>query len=132
MDRPAHEPPVTGEEIRRWAWQRSPAEREPLPQVGEHVLFRESHWDVPVPAVITAGADMPRPNDGHGTAGPGDSNVWDENGNLHPDPWPWVTLRLGVDGAGPERKSKESRVRGAPGWLRPGSRWDTQGTGAQP
>lgn len=113
----------TDAEVKRWAWERRPGEREPVPHVGEHVLFRPEDWAEPVPAVVTAVQDMRRHNDGHGGGDP-DPHVWDEYGLPRPDPWPWVTMRIGDDPhSGREVKSKEARARGSAGWLRPGSRW---------
>lgn len=130
MDKPDHEPVVTGAESKRWAWHRQPDEREDPPQPGDVVLFRTEEWASPVPAVVTEVQNMIRHNDGHGGSHP-DPHVWDENGLLRPDPWPWVTLRLGDDGTGREVRSKEARVRGSAGWLRPGSRWAPAAEGKQ-
>jgi hypothetical protein len=125
MKRPRHEPPRTPEEVERWAWEREPEEREDHPRPGEHVLVRTEEWAEPVPAVVIEVQDIVRPNDGHGSHYAPDPNVWHPvTGDLHPDPWPWVTVRLGHDpGSGREMKVKEARVRGSAGWLRPGSRW---------
>jgi hypothetical protein len=125
--RPDSEPPRTPDEVRRWAHQRREGEREPLPHVGERVLFRPGDWEPAVPAVVVAVQDLtpPQASDAYGPGG--DANVWlphPETGQLvvRPDPWPRVTLRTDD---GREFLCREARVRGAPGWLRPGSRFDT-------
>jgi len=101
--------------------------------VGEYVLFRPRDWQAPVPAVVAEVQDITRVNDGHGAYGrqhdKEDGRVdphvwrWDENQQswvLRDDPWPWVIVEL-EDGR--QLKSKEARVRGSAGWLRPGSRF---------
>jgi hypothetical protein len=125
VDRPGHEPPVTKDEIRRSAWQRAPGEREPAPEPGEVVLLRAADWEPAVSAVVLGVQDMATPGDfWDGPGGEPDICVWDEDGALRPDPWPWVTLQ---PEDGPQRHAREARVRGAAGWLRPGSARDTTG-----
>lgn len=145
--------PHTPHEIRRWAHERRPHERERLPRPGERLLLRETDFGEAVPAVVTAVQDLSSPHDHwhrHGdlerTRGPGepDQNVWryDEASNRHvlkDDPWPWVQVavilfredgseRLDDEGnlmtAAP-RWSREARVRGSTGWLRERSRAHT-------
>jgi hypothetical protein len=138
--------PHTAQEIRRWASQRRPHEREPVPVIGERLLLREEEFGAAVPAVAVAVQDLVTPASHwrqHGgevdRRGPGvpDPTVWtwDEarrEHRLHDDPWPWVQVRViaGTDDAGDEvlaapRWCKEARVRGSAGWLREGSRAHT-------
>ena len=138
--------PHTPEEIRRWAWQRRPGEREPVPEPGERVLLRETDFGEAVPAVVTAVQDLSSPHDHwtrHGgleaRRGPGipDPNVWRWDGQrqayiLRDDPWAWVQAAAvrGEDAAGrpvlgSPRWCREARVRGSTGWLREGSRAHT-------
>lgn len=134
--------PHTPQEISRWARERRPHEREPLPDVGERLLVREADFAEPRPAVVVAVQDLSSPHDHwhrHGdlerTRGPGqpDPNVWryvEPHGHvLLEDPWPWVQVRA-VLGDGPDdlaapRWCREARVRGSTGWLREGSRAHT-------
>lgn len=122
------EPPRTAQEVNRWAHQRRPHEREDIPQPGERLLFRERDFGTPVPAVVDAVQDMTAPNDHWGSTAQPDPNVWEADGSLKEDPWPWVAVRLvttaedGTETLGAPRWCKEARVRGAPGWLREGSR----------
>lgn len=150
--------PYTPEEIRRWAHERRPHERERHPAPGERLLFRETDFGDAVPAIVTAVMDMSRPHNHwhrHGglerTQGPGlpDQNVWryDEASDRHvlkDDPWPWVQVaeirfsedgseRTGGDGelvTGSPRWCREARVRGSAGWLREGSRAHTGNYGS--
>jgi hypothetical protein len=137
--------PHTPQEIRRWAHERRPREREPLPQAGERLLIRETDFGEPVPAVVTAVMDLGSPHDHwnrHGglehERGPGepDANVWryDEASGAHvlrDDPWPWAQVsKVVTAGDGSEelaypRWCREARVRGSAGWLRAGSRAHT-------
>jgi hypothetical protein len=130
-------------EIARWAHQRLPGEREPVPQPGERLLFRAADFGDVVPAVVAGTQDMSVPGDHWGGVpgrGQPDPNVWDftdGDGNplpypvLKDDPWPWVSVcPVSTDDQGNEvlgepRWCKESRVRGSPGWMRPGSRAHT-------
>lgn len=135
--------PHTPAEIRRWAHQRQPREREPVPAIGERVLLREEDFAEPVPAVVAAVQDLETPGDhwrqhgqltGRMGQGMPDPSVWafDEAAGrhrLHEDPWPWVHVRVitgeGEDGEpllAPPRWCKEARVRGSAGWMREGSR----------
>jgi hypothetical protein len=135
--------PHTPQEVRRWAHERRPHEREAPPAAGERLLFRERDFGPAVPAVVTAVQDLITAADHwtqHGgllrERGPGmpDPTVWawDEAAarhRLHHDPWPWVHVAV-ITGAGddgqellaPPRWCKEARVRGSAGWLREGSR----------
>jgi hypothetical protein len=123
-------PPRTAQEIDRWAHGRLPHEREALPQPGERLLFRETDFGEAVPAVVDAVQDMTVPGSHWGAAGTGqpDPNVWEPDGRLKDDPWPWVAVRLvlaaadGTEMLAAPRWCKESRVRGSPGWLRAGTR----------
>lgn len=128
------------QEVRRWAHERRPHEREPVPQPGERLLLREEDFGPAVPAIVAAVQDLATPGDHwrqHGglvaARGPGvpDPTVWahdDAGWRLRDDPWPWVHVQviLGEDDAGPAlappRWCKEARVRGSAGWLREGSR----------
>lgn len=135
MPWPPGEPPWTDAEM-KGAFTRAAAARTPLPAVGERVLFRAREWEEPAPATVTSVQDMTVPLCANGTAeyAP-DVHVW-----AHPDPqayppktWthpqvrarlrvkpdPWPRVRLELDGGG-SAVCRESRVRGAPGWLRPG------------
>lgn len=135
--------PHTPQEIRRWAHQRRPHEREAVPEEGERLLLREGDFGPEVPAIVVAVQDMTAPGDHwrqHGdrvaAEGPGmpDPGVWaldeaTERFRLHDDPWPWVQVRRvlgrdaqGADILGDPRWCKEARVRGSAGWLREGSR----------
>lgn len=146
--------PYTPGEIDRWAHNRRPHEREKIPHRGERVLFRETDFGPPVPAVVADVQDMTGTPHNHWNRhggreqerGPGEPDVnvwrWDENERawlLKDDPWPWVHLQvvvLGEDGSprlngdGEEilqdpRWCREARVRGSAGWLREGSRAHT-------
>lgn len=135
--------PYTPAEIRRWAHERRPHEREQPPAPGERLLLREQDFGVAVPAVVAAVQDLVTPADHwaqHGglipVRGPGtpDPSVWayDEalrGFRLHDDPWPWVQVAViaGEDAGGAVRLAsprwcREARVRGSAGWLREGSR----------
>jgi hypothetical protein len=132
----------TPQEIKRWAFERRPHEREAAPEVGERLLVREALFAAPRPAVVAAVQDMSSPHDHwhrHGDLerdrGPGmpDPNVWrhDERQGyvLLDDPWPWVQARVilgpGEDDLAAPRWCREARVRGSAGWLREGSRAHT-------
>lgn len=93
MDTRPHSP----QEVRRWAHERRPHEREAVPVPGERLLLREADFGEPVPAVVAAVQDLTVPGDHwaqHGglvaTRGPGqpDPTVWaqeyqrDAAGNL--------------------------------------------------
>ena len=138
--------PHTDAEIKRWAWNRRPHEREAVPEPGERVLFRENTFAGTVPAEVVAVQDLTSPHDHwirHGgferQRGPGEPDVhvwrWDEQRREHvmlDDPWPWVQVKesRGVNGDGEEewaspRWCREARVRGSAGWLREGSRAHT-------
>jgi hypothetical protein len=136
--------PHTPQEVRRWAHQRRPHEREAPPVPGERLLVREADFADPVPAVVVAVQDMTVPGDHWNGRGVPDPNVWrfDEARqawDLADDPWPWVQVRAvraggdGQDLAGEDgepvlaqpRWHKEARVRGSAGWLRGGSRAHT-------
>jgi hypothetical protein len=134
--------PHTPQEVKRWAHERQPREREAVPDVGERVLLREADFADPVPAIVAAVQDLTTPGDHwrqHGQQvdqlGPGvpDPSVWSHDPapgwRLHDDPWPWVHVQVitgtGDDGEpllAPPRWCKEARVRGSAGWLREGSR----------
>ena len=138
--------PHTPAEVRRWAHQRRPQEREKPPAVGERVLLRETDFAEPVPAVVAAVQDLETPGDhwrqhgqltGRMGQGMPDPSVWayDEGARrhrLHDDPWPWAHVQVitgtGDDGEpllAPPRWCKEARVRGSQGWMREGSRAHT-------
>lgn len=142
--------PHTPHEIRRWAHERRPHERERLPRPGERLLLRETDFGEAVPAVVTAVQDLSSPHDHwrrHGgrerQQGPGDPdpNVWYPELNelneptgrwlLKEDPWPWVQVSKVVtrDDGGEflayPRWCREARVRGSTGWLREASRAHT-------
>ena len=135
---PLSSEPRTPEEIERWAHQRLPHERETVPVPGERLLFRQHDFGETVLAEVVAVQDMSSPNDHWGSTAQPDPNVWEADGSLKQDPWPWVRVlpvRLGADGneiPHDERSAilaarwcKESRVRGSAGWLREGSRSHT-------
>jgi hypothetical protein len=82
--------PHTRAEIERWAHRRQPHEREPVPEIGERVEFRQVLFGGTEPAVMVAVQDMGDPHNHwhrHGDLelerGPGmpDVHVW-----THPDP----------------------------------------------
>jgi hypothetical protein len=133
--------PHTPQEVRRWAHERQPHEREAVPDIGERVLLREADFADPVPAIVAAVQDLTTPGDHwrqHGQQvdqlGPGvpDPSVWahdDASGwRLAADPWPYVQVQVitheggGPPDLAPPRWCKEARVRGSAGWMRPGSR----------
>jgi len=135
--------PHTPEEVRRWAHQRRPHEREPAPGAGDRLLLREENFGPAVPAVVVAVQEMTTPGshwNQHGQLaeklglGLPDPSVWaweEARGEfrLHDDPWPWVQVRVitGTEEDGspvlaPPRWCKEARVRGSAGWMREGSR----------
>ena len=133
MDWPADQPPWDDGEI-RCARERPAAQRTAAPQVGERVLFRREHWGPEVPAVITAVQDMTVPTDANGGDDVPDVHVWAHPDPQMPpaswqhprvrgelvltaDPWPRVALQLASGG---RETCRESRVRGACGWLRAG------------
>jgi hypothetical protein len=144
----------TKAEVDRWAHERREHEREPVPETGERLLFRDAEFAPPVPAIVTGVQDMTGPPHNHwhrnggleDKRGPGmpDVNVWEptEDGRgwmLKADPWPWVHLRVirqDADGSDlrddngdlvldAPRWCREARVRGSCGWLREGSRAHT-------
>lgn len=145
--------PHTPEEVRRWTRERRPHEREPVPERGERLLFRQDTFAPAIPAIVTDVMDMSSPHahwNRHGGTehlrGPGqpDVHVWryDEAARsfaLLDDPWPWVQVaevrtdengRDLLDGEGKPllaspRWCREARVRGSAGWLREGSRAHT-------
>lgn len=141
LDMSAHTPA----EIRRWAHERRPAEREAPPQPGERLLLRQAEFAEPVTAVVLEVQDMATPashwrqhGDRVAAEGPGqpDPTVWVPDGprrwRLHDDPWPWARVQVvigqradGSDILGDKRWCKEARVRGSGGWLREGSRAHT-------
>jgi hypothetical protein len=134
--------PHTPQEIRRWAHERRPHEREAVPEPGERLLFREELHGPCVPAIVaevqgltTPGSHWHQHGQLTGRLGPGmpDPSVWTHDDaagwRLHHDPWPWVWIQVitgtGDDGEpllAPPRWCKEARVRGSAGWLREGSR----------
>lgn len=135
--------PRSPREVRRWARERRPAEREAPPLAGERLLFRQSEFGPVIPVITMAVQDLARPGDHwrqHGDLerfhGPGepDPSVWEWDEaegryRLHPDPWPWVQVQeAGADGRplpSPPRWCREARVRGSAGWMREGSRAHT-------
>ena len=144
---PSPPAPYTKAEVDRWAHERRPHEREAVPEIGEHLLFRETNFAEPVPAIVHDVQDMTgtphnhwnRHGDLERAQGPGEPDVnvwqWDEarqGWRLKDDPWPWVHVQkiLGTDENGdlvlaPPQWCREARVRGSCGWLRPGSRAHT-------
>jgi len=141
--------PHTPREVKRWAHERRPHEREQPPEPGERVLLREENFGPAVPAIVAAVQDLTVPGDHwnqHGGLvaargrGVPDPSVWTHDDaagwRLHDDPWPWVHVQViltdaegnelhGDDGElllAPPRWCKEARVRGSAGWLREGSR----------
>lgn len=138
-------------EVDRWAHNRRPHEREPIPEKGDRVLFRDHDFGAAVPAIVADVQDITgTPHNHwnrHGNAehllGPGqpDVNVWEPEITagglitgrwvLKPDPWPWVQVQLirvdenGGETPGELRWCREARVRGSAGWMREGSRAHT-------
>jgi len=105
-----------------YARNRDPAERPPIPAVGDVVYYRHQEWDTEVvKAEVLAVQSM---DDLH------DENLWRlvrDNLTGHPvlddgkprmvkveDPWPWVMLK--PEGH-PITQTWESRLRGSAGWL---------------
>lgn len=135
--------PWTDDEIKRWAHNRRPHERERLPHVGERLLLRTEDFGIPVLAEVVDVQDIHgTPHDHwnrHGglesTRGSGipDVNVWYWDPDLRrhrlkDDPWPWVQVKVivGQDDNGDDVYAsptwcREARVRGSAGWLREGS-----------
>jgi hypothetical protein len=132
---PAGEPPWTRDEA-LGAQERPAARRAPPPVAGERVLFRATAWGPAVPATVTWVQDMTEPLcPNGGTEHCPDVYLWRHPDpevpreswihprvrgelELRPDPWPRAGLEL--DGGG-TAACRESRVRGAPGWLREGT-----------
>lgn len=97
-------------------------ERPPIPRPGDRIYYRREFWDEnPVLATVVDVQDL----DDHT-----DPDLWEPVKNVYgqqiydagvprfapmADPWPWVWLR--PDDTGRIAQTKESRVRGAPGWL---------------
>jgi hypothetical protein len=140
--RPPYEPPLTKQEIQRWAHERftepvdGGAVVQPIPAVGDLVTVRFQPWGPTVPARVLAvqPVDVLRHPDWAG--GDVDPNLFteDDAGRWAPkwDPWPDVELETlpGKDRphelrGGQVARCKEARVRGSCGWLWPGHRWDT-------
>jgi hypothetical protein len=122
-DWPADQPPWTRSEIRDACWRRPPSARQAVPVPGEALLFRREEWGPEVPASVTAvhaeAADVhvwEHPDPHIPPASWGHPAVRAEL-RMRADPWPQVTLLLE---SGATAICRESRVRGAPGWLRPG------------
>jgi len=127
-----------------YALNRPPAERTPIPKVGDRVYYRRHEWDQePTLATVLAVADLEDRSD---------PNLWhpvkDVTGRViydgdlprmvrAPDPLPWVDLQPddAVNNADLAKKTRcdgcdhvhealvartwEARVRGMPGWLPP-------------
>lgn len=110
--------PWTEEEF-RWAQRRPATDRTPIPHVGNEVMYRHNPWEPPTRAEVLAVQSLDDISD---------PNLWrpqrDLDGQLTQvegryiltgalDPWPELTLRT-IYGIG---ISRESRLRGSPGWL---------------
>jgi len=78
--------PHTPQEIRRWAHERRPHEREALPAAGERLLFRERNFGPAVPAVVVAVQDLETPADHWNQHG----GLLAERGPGMPDPAVWA------------------------------------------
>jgi len=105
-----------------YARNRNPAERPPIPKVGDTVYYRHEEWDREV--VRAEVLEVQSFDDLH------DENLWRlvrDNFTGQPiidsdgprmvrveDPWPWLVIR--PEGH-PVTKTWESRVRGSAGWL---------------
>lgn len=112
-----------GEWEYRWARERPPRHRTPVPAVGDEVDYRHDPWAEPSRAEVLAVQpldDITDPNlwtvetrrDGSGQEVP---LLVEDRPVLRPhaDPWPLLTLRT-VHGVG---QSREARLRGSAGWL---------------
>lgn len=103
----------------RWAQFRPAAHRSRLPSVGDPVLYRHVEWDEPITAQVVAVQpldDLDDPNIWRVELDPyGDPILIDGRPVFAQgfDPWPLLTLST-MFGLG---RSREARLRGAPGWL---------------
>lgn len=148
--RPAHEPPLSAQEIQLWAHERMTDASiprapliQPIPSTGDLVAVRLRPWGPTIPAKVLAVQPVGELQHPDWAGGDIDPNLWvaDDLGNYRQkwDPWPdleveTLTLR---DKAGHEVKvpferragqrvrCKEARVRGSAGWLWPGHQHDT-------
>src|SRR5271167_2003531 len=115
--------PIEPSEI-SYALNRHPDEKTAWPICGQRVEYRHRMWEQHTyPAVIIEVQD---PEDRT------DTWLWhavrDVNGNLLydagmprfvrvADPWPWVALRVDMEGTERRFETREARVRGSAGWL---------------
>lgn len=110
----------TQEEI-RWAHNRPHAARPPMCKPGDRVLYRSNEWFDEVPAIVIEVEDQDREN----------LNLFNEDGTLRPDPWPFVVLKVDPDQipahwdkrrralARVLIRTQEARLEGSAGWLHP-------------
>lgn len=110
-----------GEHEFAWARNRPAADRTPLPEAGDDVLYRHDEWGDVMPATV----EWVQPADDHDDPmlwrvdrDPATGGVFLHEGKpmfvAVPDPWP--SLRLKVPGLGLVT-TREARLRGSPGWL---------------
>lgn len=104
----------------RWAAQRPAADRVPLPVAGATVAFRADYWGAVVLADVIEVQDLEDVADPHlwrvDMAADGLPLLLEGRPLMVQcaDPWPLLMLRVPGVGAG---LSRESRLRGSPGWL---------------
>lgn len=104
-------------------------ERPPLPQVGDRVLYRRYDWHHDIAGGRTEEPELVTVVEVQNLADRSDPNLWHEvrDSQGQPvtdagvprfapvaDPWPWIRVRR-PDGLIAE--TRESRIRGAAGWL---------------
>jgi len=107
-----------------WIRCRPAADRTPLPESGDVVLFRLQEWEEPLEAIVERVQPFDDVDDPHLCAVESDEHgeiVLVEGRPVFSqleDPWPlvWVKVDLG-NGATERHHSREARLRGAAGWL---------------
>lgn len=112
--------PYSLEEV-RWARARPPADRVPLPQPGDEVLYRHEPWGRPVTGIVEWIEDLDdrtRPNLWEAITDPATGRIIATPDHVPVarqlvDPWPVVRVlsRYGL------ATTQEARLRGSAGWL---------------
>lgn len=116
MDPECSHIPVSAEEIRQSVWERP--RPTPIPNPGERVLYRQhEHGDI-VDALVVEVQDPREPEARRDPYLWRRDNLTGEPTSMLPDAWVVLLLHTTVG----YTTCRESRVRGAPGWLPAG--WD--------